>query len=170
VDSATERQPLLNQFETVIPTKRNQDHPGRLRNMNTTIRNFRSRNQERTGGLAVEMALCLPVLVMLLFGCFEMAHANMLIHSTESAAYEGARVGIIPGASPEKIKSAAGSVLRAVGINNFTVKVTPDVIRNDTKEVTVEIAVPFKTNTSIPAMYMQDPTFRGSCTLSREVL
>ena len=138
--------------------------------MNANRRRTRRGSHERTGGLAVEMAFCLPVLLMLLFGCFEMAHANMLIHSTESAAYEGARVGIIPGANSEKIKSAAGSVLRSVGINNFTVTVTPDVIRNDTEEVTVEIAVPFKTNTSIPTMYIQDPTFRGSCTLSREVL
>lgn len=138
--------------------------------MNTTKRNLRRNNHNRTGELTVEMAMCLPVLVMLLFGCYEMARANMLIHSTESAAYEGARVGIIPGASPEKIKSAAGSMLRAVGISNFTVKVTPDVIKNDTKEVTVEISAPFKANTSIPTMYIQDPTFRGSCTLSREVL
>ena len=135
-----------------------------------TRKNRKRRNDPRTGGLAIEMALCLPVLVMLLFGCYEMAHANMLIHSTESAAYEGARVGIVPGADSEKIKSAAGSILRSVGINHFTVTVTPDVIRNDTEEVTVEIAVPFKNNTLLPTTYLQDPTFRGSCTLSREVL
>lgn len=137
--------------------------------MQSNLRNSRRKNQ-RTGGLTLEIAFCLPVLLMLLFGCFEMAHANLLIHSTESAAYEGARIGIVPGADKTQIQSAAGSVLRSVGIHNFTVTVTPDVIQNDTRQITVEIAVPFEKNTVIPTMYIKDPTFRGSCTLSREVL
>jgi len=124
----------------------------------------------RTGALTVEVALCLPILLMVLFGGFELCYANMLIHTTESAAYAGARVGIIPGTTPDKIKSEASQALRAVGIKNFTVSVTPNVIRTDTREVTVDIAIPFRANTSFPSWFVKDPTFRGSCTLTREVL
>ena len=128
------------------------------------------RVRSRTGGLTVEVALCLPILFMVLFGGFELCYTNMLIHSTESAAYAGARVGIIPGATPDRIRAEAGASLRAVGIKNFTVAVTPNVIQNDTRNVTVDITVPFRANTSFPAFFVDNPTFRGSCTLSRETL
>ena len=134
------------------------------------VKRQRGNAQERTGALTVEVALCLPILLMVLFGGFELCYTNMLIHSTESAAYAGARVGIIPGATPDRIRAEAGASLRAVGIKNFTVTVTPNVIQNDTQKVTVDIAVPFRANTSFPAFYVNDPTFRGSCTLTRETL
>ena len=137
--------------------------------MNFSSRKLRFR-KGRNGALTVEMALCLPILFMVLFGCYEMAHANMLLHASESAAYEGARVGIVPGSTPEKIRTAAGSVLRSMGIGNFTVTVTPPVITTSTESVKVDIQVPFRANTAIPVQFFDNPTFRGSCELSREVL
>jgi hypothetical protein len=100
-----------------------------------------------------------------------MGRANMLAHATESAAYEAARVGIVPGAQPEKIRNAAEFVLASVGVRDFTIEVTPAVITNDTETVRVDIAVPFQTNNmNIPQMFVGDPTFRGSCELNRETL
>lgn len=136
--------------------------------MNTSTR--KSTRHQRRGTLSVEVAVCLPLLLLTLFGCYEMAHANMLLHATESAAYEGARVGIIPGATEDRINAACGRLLRSVGIRNFDVIVTPAVITTDTDEVTVEVRVPFGGNTSIPTFYIDNPTFRGRCQLSRETL
>ena len=130
----------------------------------------RKTRQARKGALTVEVALCLPILLLTLFGCYELAHANMLLHATESAAYEGARVGIIPGATEDKIRDAASGVLRTVGISNFTLTVTPAVITTETEFVTVNIDVPFRGNTAIPAFFIQNPTFEGECILSREIL
>ena len=124
----------------------------------------------RPGALTVEVAICLPILLMVLFACFELAHANMLLHATESSAYEGARVGIIPGATSEKVEAAVGGVLKSVGINHYKVKVKPNKINADTESVEVEVTVPFRHNTSIPPFFVKDPKFRGKCELSREVL
>ncbi len=126
--------------------------------------------RRRQGSLTVEVAICLPILLMILFACYEMAHANMLLHATESSAYEGARVGIIPGATSEKIETAVGGVLRSVGINHFKIKVQPDKIKADTESVKVEVTVPFRANTSIPSFFVKDPKFLGQCELSRETL
>ena len=126
------------------------------------------RRNQRTGALTVEMALCFPILLTVLFGCYEMAKANMLVHASESAAYEGARVGIIPGATAAQIEAAAGRVLRSMGITTYSVNVTPNVISVDTQRVEVEIGVPFRDNTMIPPLFVDDPTFRASCELSRE--
>ena len=136
--------------------------------MISKLRHIHRQRNDRIGALTVEMALCIPLLLTVLFGCYEMAKANMLIHASESAAYEGARVGIIPGATSAKIESAAGSVLKSMGINSFTVNVSPSVISVDTERVEVEIGVPFRENTMIPTLFVDDPTFRARCELSRE--
>lgn len=127
-----------------------------------------SKIRQRTGALSIEVALCLPLLFTLLFGCYEMARANMLLHATESAAYEGARVGIIPGATEAKIRASASQILRTVGITDFTVEVSPAVIQRDTPFVEVTVRVPFDGNTAIPTMFVRNVNFSGVCTLSRE--
>lgn len=135
------------------------------------VRRKRSHSKtDRRGALAVEMALCLPILFTVLFGCFELAHANMLRHASESAAYEGARAGIVPGTTPEKIRTAATGVLRSLGVSNFTVSIVPEVITAETNNVRVEVDVPVRANTLIPAVFFADPTFHGQCELSRETL
>lgn len=126
-------------------------------------------SRKRTGSLTVEVALCLPILLMVLFASYELARANMILHATESAAYEGARVGIVPGATHESIEASAGLVLNSVGIRNFSVNVNPAVIDETTENIDVTILVPFRENMSFPPIFMEDPTFRGNCLLSREI-
>lgn len=137
---------------------------------NRLKKNTSNQSDPRSGALTVEVAICLPVLFLFLFACYELAHANMLIHATESAAYEAARVGIVPGARVEKMEDAAEFVLGSVGVKNFNVIVTPNPISSNSEKVRVEILVPFRGNSSVPRMFFQDPTFRGACELSRETL
>ena len=85
-------------------------------------------NKRSQGAITVEVALCLPVLFAILFGSYELARANMMLHSTESAAYEGARVGIIPGATPESVRESVGGILRSVSVSEFDVVIRPEVI------------------------------------------
>jgi len=128
------------------------------------------RRNARRGALAVEMALCLPILFLLLFGSFELARANMMLHATESAAYEGARVGIVPGANKTKIEAAVRFVMGSVGVQNFTVTVVPDTILSDTETVEVTVAVPFRENTTFAGFFIKDPTFKGTTLLTREIV
>lgn len=122
------------------------------------------------GVVTVEVALCLPILMAILMGSYELARANMMLHSTESAAYEGARVGIIPGATPESVRESVGRVLRSVGVTNFDVDISPAVITNTTEDIEVEVTVPFRENLAIPTFFIRNPVFQGTCTLKREVL
>lgn len=131
------------------------------------FQNLKKRSQ---GSVTVEVALCLPVLLAILMGSYELARANMMMHSTESAAYEGARVGIIPGATPEQVRESVASVLNSVGVNTFDVEINPEVIVNTTQEIEVNVSVPLRANLALPTFFIQDPTFRGTCTLIRETL
>ncbi len=124
----------------------------------------------RRGALTVEVAICLPLLLTTLFAFYELSRANMIRHAVESAAYEGARTGILPGATQESIEESVSFVLGSVGVRDFSVDVTPDTIEFDTERIRVDVAIPFRGNTSIPRFFVGDPTFRARCELGRETL
>ncbi len=139
-----------------------------MRNPKTQIK---SKDRSRRGVVTVEVAVCLPILFLLLFGCLEMATANMLKHATESAAYEGARVGIIPGVQQASVEAAVDKVLDSIGATGAVVEVLPNVITQDTKEIEVRVSVPYQENAWIvPFIIRNNPTFVSSCKLRREVL
>jgi len=141
-------------------------HPPELKAIEMRNRSARSRQ----GTTAVEVAICLPVLFMFLFGCYELSRCNMLLHAAESAAYEGARVGIVPGATPEKIEDAVSFVLASVGAANFDVQITPATITSETEKVLVEVELDLGANTSMPQFFIKNSRLRGECELTRETL
>ena len=126
--------------------------------------------RKRQGTTTVEVAICLPVLFMFLFSAYELSRCNMLLHAAESAAYEGARVGIVPGATKEKIEDAVAFVLVSVGATNFNVNITPEVIDLGTEKVKVEVELNLSDNTAMPQMFIDDLRLRGECELTREAL
>ncbi len=91
-------------------------------------------------------------------------------HAAQSAAYEGARVGIIPGATGEEIREASNFLLTSVGVTVFNVNVQNGISADGVEQVTVEIEVPFDENFRMGTFFVTDPTFRGQCTLNRESL
>jgi Flp pilus assembly protein TadG len=131
-------------------------------------------SDKRFGAVAVEFAMCLPLLMLLLLGCVEIAGANMIKHATESAAYEGARIGILPGATQAGVQRSVDQILSSVGAEGATVQVNPQVIVQDGEDVEVievVVSVPYARNAWIaPFVIRNDPTFRSSCALRREVL
>ncbi|MEZ6075910.1 MAG: pilus assembly protein [Pirellulaceae bacterium] len=58
----------------------------------------------RSGVTTVEFAMTAPLLFMLLYAALELGHANMTFNAVEAACYEGARVGIVPGAKASSAK------------------------------------------------------------------
>jgi len=127
------------------------------------------RNALRNGLLTIEVALCLPLLILLLFGGYELARTSLILHSTQSAAYEGARTGIVPGATQEDIEESVGFILRTMGVRTFEVETVPAEIERDTPQLEVIVRVPVRETLGLPQLFVEDPTFVGTCTLFREV-
>lgn len=96
--------------------------------------------QARRGAHIVEMALVLPILIMIVFGIIEFARANQIRQTVKQAAYEGARAGITMDASVTSVQTAANSILTSVGITGGTVTVTPNPITSSTQFVTVTVS------------------------------
>ncbi len=96
----------------------------------------------RHGAAVVEFAITAPLLFMLVFAAIEFSRANMLLHTSAIAATNGARKGIIAGATAEDCRQAAFDELIPLGINEATVLVMPDVITDTTEMITVGVHVP----------------------------
>ena len=95
----------------------------------------------------------------------------MLKHATESAAYEGARIGILPGATQAGVQQAVDKVLDSIGAEGSSVEILPQTITAETEEIEVVVTVPYAPNAWIaPFVIQSNPTFRSSCTLRREQL
>lgn len=102
---------------------------------------FRSPTARR-GITTVEFAFTAPILFLLVFGAIEFTRANQLLHTAGIAATEGARTGIIAGATADDVEQAIATELALVGITNADVLVSPSTITSDTDVVTAGVTVP----------------------------
>jgi Flp pilus assembly protein TadG len=132
-----------------------------------TLRDSKCRKARR-GTLTVEFALTLPIVFSIFIASLEFSRVNMIRNSTDNAAYEGAREGILPGATSTKVKAATAKSLKAVGIQNAKVSMTPNVITSSSTSITVTIVVPLKDNAWVSPLYSTSKTITKSCKLSRE--
>jgi Flp pilus assembly protein TadG len=123
----------------------------------------------RRGTTAVEFSLTAPIALLFTFGCIEFARVHMIINSAENAAYEGARRGILPGATSEQAATAATRHLSATLVNVSTATVEPTVITPTTKTVTVTTRVPVGSNLWITPFFFRNTTIERSCTLKKEL-
>lgn len=105
---------------------------------------------------------------MFFFASLEFSRVNMIRQSVENAVYEGARRGIVPGATAANCRASAQSVLNTVLARNATINVSPAVITKDTSEVTVDISVPVNSNSWVIPTFFANRTISGSMTLKRE--
>jgi hypothetical protein len=106
-------------------------------------------------------------LLLFVFALFEFGRFHMLQHTVENAAYEGARRGIVPGATAPLCRNTARGVLAAGSIQAAEVTVEPATILPDTELVTVRIVVDINQNAWVSRFFV-DRIVESSCTLRRE--
>lgn len=126
-----------------------------------------SKNRRR-GAVAVELAICLPIFLLIFFAAFEFCRANMIRHTADNAAYEAARRVVVPGATADDARSTASSMLNIIGVSDATIDVEPAVIEATTPEVTVSLTVPLNSNLFLVPVFLKNKLIETSFTLSRE--
>jgi Flp pilus assembly protein TadG len=118
----------------------------------------------------VEFAVTVPILFLVLFTSFEFSRMNVIRQTAVNAAYEGARRGIVPGASETDVENVTQGILNVVGTRAANIAVDPTVITPDTTEVTVTVTVPMEQNGWIASRFFAGRTVETSCTLKRELI
>lgn len=122
----------------------------------------------RWAAATVEFALCAPVFFFLVFGGIELSRVNMLIHTVESSLLQGARRGIIPGATADQCRRAAQDVLDIGRIRTSTITVSPSTITDATTSVTISVSVPLNGNGYQASSVFLGKTISRTATLNRE--
>ena len=84
----------------------------------------------------LEMCLVLPILLGLGFGTVEFGYFFYVKHNVQAAAREGARAGIVPGATAAAVNESVRNSLEAAGLDTvaYTTAIT------DANDVPVDVA------------------------------
>ncbi len=143
------------------PKNNLEQHAARRRNRPTNT---------RTGVTAVEFALVFPILMLLVFGSYELCRANMVMQTSEAAAYEATRVAIIPGASVAEAEAAARKILGTAGVRQAQITITPPNLDIESDAVNVSISINFTDNFILAPLFMGREPFVRRCELLREGL
>ena len=82
---------------------------------------MRTRTNDQRGAAAAELAIVLPIFIILVFGIIEFGLAFNRLQGVHAAAREGARVGAI---SPGNECAEAFDAIDGLGVTGFTCNVT----------------------------------------------
>ena len=121
--------------------------------MNHQTSRIRQQSKYRQGAAAVEFAIAITVLLMIVFASIEFSRLSMLRHSAEYASYVGSRKAMIIGASSNDVQDAVNEHLLDLGVTGVTVSVNPSNIKDDTEIVEVTVDVPVSGNSWISPVY-----------------
>ncbi len=122
----------------------------------------------RKGATAVEMAVVLPVFIMLLIGFFELGHVLMIDSIVENAAYEGARRGVVPGATQESAQKAAEDIATASSLRNVQVQVETKELSPSVQSIAVTVNAPLSENGIFVGAFLGNTTVSRSVTMIHE--
>jgi Flp pilus assembly protein TadG len=122
----------------------------------------------RQGAFTVEFALCCGLFFMMLMAGIEFTRFMYARHSIDQAAYESARIGIVPGKTPAMVVARANQILNATGINNATVTVTPPAFTNQTSTVTVRISANYGDSSWMRPVFLATTQMISEITLDHE--
>lgn len=128
-----------------------------------------NRSKKRRGAVTVELAFAIPILFLFVFASLEFCGMNNLRHTVDNAAYEGARRGIVPGATRADVVAEATRLMATIGARGVIVDVVPATITDETEEVTVTVRVPVAANGwTGPLLFDSAAELVGQCSMLRE--
>lgn len=146
-------------------------HPGTGRGLAcTTVRRrvHRGQRPRRTGAVLVEFAVTVGLVFFLFMAAVEFCRVSMMRHTVEHALYEGARHGIVPGATPAEVRDRASRVLRTIGVTSATIDVSPAALSTSTPEVSVRIQVPLDRGLFGPVVFFRGRSLDRTLVMQRE--
>jgi hypothetical protein len=126
------------------------------------------RQHDERGAAAVEFAIVLPILIVLVFGIVEFSIAYNRQQGLHAAAREGARVAALPQTSSsdvvERVHDALSGVLSDEDIDDATISVTPSATQpcnNQAPGTHVVVSVEIEHPISIPVFGDENLTLTG---------
>lgn len=135
----------------------------------STLAVRRRRASERRATATVELAVLLPVILVIVLGAIESASMIFLRQALVQASYEGAKVAIKTG-NEAVARSNAVAVSKGRRINNVSIRFEPANIQNAPRGslIRVTVSAPGDTNSFLPFGLFRGRTIQGQCTMAKE--
>jgi Flp pilus assembly protein TadG len=128
------------------------------------------RRHHRRAAAMVEMALILPVLILLVFAVMEYGWMFIRASQVSGAARHGVRVAIRPAATQTEVQDAVALIMQQAGFNAGSFQVQIGGLNTASGgEVTVEVTLPYDqvALTNFPLLPVPD-VLRASATMAKE--
>ena len=131
----------------------------------------RARNTERQSGIAAtELAVCLPVIVVLVFAAIESCTMIFVAQALHAAGYESARVAINHNATTSQVVQRAQQILDGHGLAGTSVRCVPtDVSTAKSGDlVTIVVTASCDSNRLSPALFFGGRDIEIRTTMAKE--
>lgn len=124
----------------------------------------------RRGTATVELALCLPVIVLLLFGAIEVAHFIHLKQDLTVCAYEAGKVANRRGTTQADVVARFQEIAGAKGLEKATVTITPllTALTPSGTEISLTAQAPANDNYELPSTYFRNRTLQATVVVIRQ--
>ena len=138
--------------------------------LRTTYRKHNRKNQKRRGVAAVEFAVCLPIIVLLVFGSIEASAFIFLKQSISVAAYEGAREAIRNGSTGGDADSRARTILDARQVQSFQISFpgTDPSTAQRGDEIVVQVTAPTAPNSPLAGQFVANRLLTSRVVMVKE--
>lgn len=131
----------------------------------------RLRLSSRTGVATVELAICLPVLALIVFGAIQATNLIFLQHAVTAAAYEGALELAKPNCTNSTVQTRIQQVLDAREVTGSTIRILPagtDVAQTPNGTiVTLEVVTGTTTNMPYSGFFIMPNQVTGRLVATR---
>jgi Flp pilus assembly protein TadG len=130
----------------------------------------KNRLSTRCGVAAAELAVCLPIVVLLVLATIESCSALFLKQSLTASAYEGVRAAIKKGSTAASVQTACNQILTDRRIQGSQVTLNPASISSlkpgDFIDVTV--TAPCTANSPVPTTFFRGKTLTAKASMMIE--
>ena len=130
----------------------------------------------------VELAVCLPLLVMIILAIIEFGRGMMVAELLNDAARVGARQAILAGSTNTAVSQTITNFVQSTNVNSqaitVTITVTPAAGNPDPANqianahlgdvCAIAVRVPFDQVSYIPGTYLAGNTLKGACSMLHE--
>jgi Flp pilus assembly protein TadG len=126
---------------------------------------------KRRAASVVELAVCLPVIFLLMMGSLEVCGTVFLREGLNIAAYEGAVVAARKNSTTASVTARVNAILTARNVQNFTVSVSPAPESTAAgTQVTVTVSANASSNSLVPVPRFNTSTITVTMSAVKENL
>ncbi|MFK7818392.1 MAG: TadE/TadG family type IV pilus assembly protein [Planctomycetaceae bacterium] len=133
-------------------------------------RDQQTKRTARRGTAAVEFAVCLPVIVMLVFGGIEASSMIFLKQSLNVAAYEGVREAASRSATNESTSARVSEILESRNVEGYRLQLPNRSVEqiNRGGKIAIVVTAPSRWNSPIAGRFLKTTTVTARASMVKQ--